>query len=148
LKYIITYTTKFGTVSAESDYADDLLVGYQTLKQLASKLESSPPVMNRQALKGVRRSRQGPAKASSRNVRRQRSKGKGETTNILRELETNVLRTSFFQRQRSTGETKAKLDEVAGGNFTSRKVSQALGILWQKGELKRTGKRNYFVYSK
>lgn len=149
MKYIITYRTKFGTVSAESDYADDLLVGYQTLKQLASKLESSSPPVNHRALKLARpRQLSSSSRASSRNLRPRSSKGEGETTNIIRELESNVLRTSFFKRPRSTGETKAKLDEVAGGNFTSRKVSQALGILWQKGELKRTGKRNFFAYSK
>jgi len=150
LKYIITYRTKFGTVSAESDYADDLLVGYQTLKQLASKLESSSsPVVAHISHKSVRpRSTRSPSRVSLRNTRTRSSRGKGETTNILRELESKILRSSFFQKPRSTGETKAKLDEVAAGNFTSRKVSQALGILWQKGELKRTGKRNFFVYSK
>jgi hypothetical protein len=136
-------------VSAESDYADDLLVGYQTLKQLASKLENSSPTSKGKVHKSERPQRRPPVTSVlSRGSSSSKARGEGETTKILRELETKVLRTSFFQIPRSTGDTKAKLDEVAGRHFTSRKVSQALGILWQKKELKRSGTRNYFVYSK
>lgn len=149
MKYIISYKTKFGSISAESDYADDLLVGYQTLKQLASKLENSILKESHQVLKSVSTRKASLISVSSPRQRSIRKKtGRGETTYILRELESKLLPTSFFQRPRSTGDTKAKLDEVSRSNFTSRKVSQALGILWKKGQLKRTGTRNYFVYSK
>ena len=53
----------------------------------------------------------------------------------------------FFSLPRTTGETREKLHEVTGKYFTSRKVSQALGILREKSRLKRTGKRNFYSYS-
>jgi len=66
---------------------------------------------------------------------------------ILRELESNVIQLKFFSQPRTTGETREKLREVTGKYFTSRKVSQALGILREKSRLKRTGKRNFYSYS-
>lgn len=141
LEYVISYKTKFGSISAQSKRPDDLLVGYQTLKQLASKLDlNAKSAPSRKASQRVRRSRFQRRKSSSR--------GQGETTIILRELETRLLPTAFFSKQRSTGETKEKLDAAARRDFTSRKVSQALGILWKKGSLKRSGSRNFYTYSK
>ena len=67
---------------------------------------------------------------------------------ILREIESRLLQTDFFDKPETTGDVKSRLEYVAGRKFTSRKVSQALGILRDKGTLKRVGKRNYYTYSK
>jgi hypothetical protein len=157
LKYEISYKTKFGTISAESDYPDDLIVGYQTLKQLALKLvEISRNGISREGDRSNKLTSQGRRRGapisvkgpSRRKARISGSRGQGETTNILREIESNLLSTAFFSKAKSTGETKEKLDSISRNDFTSRKVSQALGILWKKGGLKRSGSRNYYVYSK
>ena len=75
-------------------------------------------------------------------------KGQGETSLILREIESKLLQTDFFEKPETTGDVKSRLEHMAGREFTSRKVSQALGILRDKGTLKRVGKRNYYTYSK
>lgn len=139
LKYTLSYKTKFGTLTAESNNPDDLVIGYQTLKNLLPRLGPSEPRLKQSA--------RAPRSVSSiRKIRH--SRGLGETASIIRELESKVLPTTFFSKPRTTGETRDRLGEVSTQKFTSRKVSQALGILWNKGELKRTGTRNYFAYSK
>jgi hypothetical protein len=146
LKYTLSYKTKFGTLTAESNNPDDLVIGYQTMKNLIPRLGASEEGSKIKTRKMARVSRAistpPPRKLQSA------SKGVGETAIIIRELESRVLPTSFFSRARTTGETRSKLAEVSHRKFTSRKVSQALGILWKKGDLKRTGTRNYFAYSK
>ncbi len=141
LKYTLSYKTKFGTLTAESNNPDDLVIGYQTLKHLLPRLGASEThVVKRKASK---------VSISVSSARKRRgSKGLGETASIIRELESKVLPTTFFSKQKTTGETKERLAEVSGKKFTSRKVSQALGILWKKGELDRKGTRNYYAYSK
>lgn len=131
LKYTLSYKTKFGTLAAESNNPDDLMIGYQTLKHLLPRLEGSEKRI-----------------AKPRSVRISKARGRGETANIIRELESKVLPTMFFSKPRTTGETRERLVEMSGRRFTSRKVSQALGILWKKDKLKRTGTRNYYAYSK
>lgn len=123
MKYIVSYNTKFGTISAESKKPQDLVEAYSELKKLAAKIEkgSEPKARGRE--------------------------GKGETTEILRTLESRLLSTDFFSKPRTTGETRDKVSEAARRQFTSRKVSQALGILRERGVLKRTGRRNFFKYS-
>jgi hypothetical protein len=123
LKYIVSYNTKFGTISAESKKPLDLVEAYSELRKLAAKIEKSskPEVKDRE--------------------------GKGETTEILRVLESKLLSTDYFSNPRTTGETRDKISQTARKQFTSRKVSQALGILREKGVLRRTGRRNFFKYS-
>jgi hypothetical protein len=87
-----------------------------------------------------------PAKKTEDNAEGGRS-GSGETATVLREIEMKILSSSFFDSPKSTGETREKLHDVTGKYFTSRKVSQALGILRDKRQLSRTGKRNFYVYS-
>lgn len=135
MKYILSYNTKFGAVSAESKKPEDLVNAYQRLKEIARKLESAKTPI---ASKG----------SKSRSKRDLGKRASGETARILREIETKLLNTDFFSKPRTTGETKDKLFQVSRQSFTSRKVSQALGMFWQKRSLKRVGKRNYYAYSK
>jgi hypothetical protein len=149
VKYTLSYRTKFGSVSAESENPDDLVIGYQTLKGLVPRLGFPEQSRQRAKKESKKRSiRKGPRPINYSKKRTRSSKGLGETASIIRELEGKILPTAFFSRPRTTGETRAKLIEISGQDFTSRKVSQALGILWNKGTLKRSGTRNYFVYSK
>jgi hypothetical protein len=127
LKYAVSYRTRFGTISAESSRPEELVGAYADLKKLASRIESSSAY---RALPRI-----------------QQREGKGETTEVLITLESRLLKTTFFSEPRTTGETQRKLERLARRKFTSRKVSQALGILREKGVLRRTGKRNFFKYS-
>ena len=123
MKYIVSYNTKFGTISAESKKPLDLVEAYSELEKLAAKIEKGP--------KPITEARE----------------GRGETTEILRVLESELLKTNYFSKPRTTGETRDKLSQMARRKFTSRKVSQALGILREKRVLHRTGRRNFFKYS-
>ena len=51
--------------------------------------------------------------------------GQGETTLILREIESKMLPTDFFDKPETTGDVKSRLEQVAGREFTSRKVSHS-----------------------
>ncbi len=128
MKYTVSYKTNFGTVSAESSSPKELIHAYSELKSLAFEIQSAP-------------------KKSKGSVTLREREGKGETTAILRALELRLLRTNFFSEPRTTGETRRRLESLSKSKFTSRKVSQALGILREKGVLRRTGKRNFFKYS-
>jgi len=134
VKYIISYDTKFGSVSVESKDPEDLITAYPMLQDLAGRISNKT--------------------SSSRNLPRSNLKkqknppsGARETAVILRELESSLMPSKFFSQPRTTGETREKLHEITGKYFTSRKVSQALGILREKRRLSRTGKRNFYSYS-
>ncbi len=131
--YTISYKTKFGTVSAESDNPADLVGAHEKLKDLASTVGAA-----RNTSKISPKRTQNPDSGRS---------GTGETATIIREIEMKILSSNFFATPKSTGETREKLHDVTGKYFTSRKVSQALGILRDKRQLSRTGKRNFYVYS-
>lgn len=134
MKYVISYDTEFGSVSAESEDPEDLYSAYSNLQQMATRLSNGR--VGRKRKIQVRRKSEPVTNSSA-----------PETTAILRELEASVLSTKFFEEPRTTGQTRERLRELTGKQFASRKVSQALGILKDRGKLKRKGKRNFFLYS-
>lgn len=134
MKYTLSYKTKFGMISAESNKPSELIGAYGELKKLAGQISEKK-------FTATEKHKPSPVvKASSRS-------GSGETATILNEIETRLLNSNFFSKARTTGETKEKLLQVSHKNFTSRKVSQALGILRQKKRLRRSGARNFYAYS-
>lgn len=150
-------------MSAESSHPDELLDAYETLQRLASKLRTNATGKDGEKSNKNAGGRKRESKASREATRSRSSssmngrmkkrvnsaRGQGETMVILHQLEEELLPGTFFSsKPRTTGETKEKLRETTGRSFTSRKVSQALGLLWKKKELRRTGTRNYYVYSK
>lgn len=130
MKFTISYATDFGTISAESNDPQELVGALAELKRIEKDISGSR--------KSVR--------ATSKESTRGRA-GKGETAIVLKQIESSLLGTKFFSKPRTTGETRDKLLDATGKSFTSRKVSQALGILWKKRRLRRSGTRNFFVYS-
>lgn len=130
MKFLITYNTDFGCVSVESEDPEDLFLAYANLEDLAGRLS-----------KKARESK------TQLKVARKSTPRLPETSAVLRELESNVLNSGFFEKPKTTGETREKLHELTGRYFASRKVSQALGILKDRGKLKRKGKRNFYEYS-
>jgi hypothetical protein len=73
-------------------------------------------------------------------------KGKAETSLVLRKLEEALIPKSYFKTARTTGEVKAELEKQTSLPFTSRKVSQALGVLFNKKVLARVGSKGNFHY--
>jgi hypothetical protein len=137
MKYIIYYETEFGRVSAESEDPDELLSAHPKLKDIACRLATKSQSRKKKENSGVK----------IQHSKSTNSAKMPETTAVLRELETTMLNSKFFDSPKTTGETREKLHELTGRYFASRKVSQALGILKDRGKLRRKGKRNFFQYS-
>lgn len=72
--------------------------------------------------------------------------GGAETTIILGKLEESLLPKSYFKDARTTGDVKRELKKQTGLDFTSRKVSQALGLMFNKKILARIGGKGNFHY--
>jgi hypothetical protein len=72
--------------------------------------------------------------------------GRAETSVVLRKIEGTLLPKTYFKNARTTGEVKSELKARTGVDFTSRKVSQALGVLFKKGVLSRVGSKGNFRY--
>ena len=128
MKYVVSFKTRFGAVSAESEDPKELVGVYSQLRQLAIEAQSTR------------------SKWKDEHLNQERA-GKGETTAALKAMEERLLNTKFFDRPRTTGETREQLVKLTKKRFTSRKVSQALGILRAKGVLRRTGRRNFYRYT-
>lgn len=73
-------------------------------------------------------------------------KGKAETSLVLQKLEEALIPKSYFKTARTTGDVKAELEKQTSLPFTSRKVSQALGVLFNKKVLARVGSKGNFHY--
>ena len=128
MKYTLSYKTKFGMISAESNKPSELIGAYGELKKLAGQISEKK-------FKATEKHKPSPVvKASSRS-------GSGETATILNEIETRLLNSNFFSKARTTGETKEKLLQVSHKNFTSRNVCLAVGILRLMKRLGRCGGR-------
>lgn len=81
---------------------------------------------------------------SSAKIRPIVRRGKSEATEALKILEEKLVPSPFFNTPKTTAEVRNKIAEETGITFQSRKVSQALGILYQKKILSRIGpKGNY-----
>jgi hypothetical protein len=72
--------------------------------------------------------------------------GRAETSLILVKIEGALLPKNYFKSARTTGEVKSELKVQTGIDFTSRKVSQALGTLFNKHVLSRVGSKGNFRY--
>jgi hypothetical protein len=94
---------------------------------------------------------QGPGRTGRASTRKQPEKtvkltGKAETSVIRRKLEQGPLTRGYFKTARNTGDVVAELRKETGIKFTSRKVSQALGIFFKKKELARVGSKGNYQY--
>ncbi len=72
--------------------------------------------------------------------------GRAETSIILRKMEDLLIPKGYFKDARTTSDVKAELKKQTGIDFTSRKVSQALGVLFEKDTLSRIGSKQNFHY--
>jgi hypothetical protein len=75
-------------------------------------------------------------------------KGKAETSVIGERIEETLVPQGFFKEGRKTGDVLSELEKRFHVKFTSRKVSQALGLLYKRGVISRVGGKGKFVYMK
>lgn len=141
MKYIISFNTEFGYVSAESEDPEDLFSAYSKLENVAGQLSNK-----NQAKRRRKKKKELPLNNQKRVKPDSSIDGVPETTAVLRELESTILNSKFFEEPKTTGDTRERLHDITGKYFASRKVSQALGILKDRGKLRRKGKRNYYQY--
>ncbi|MDJ0274460.1 MAG: hypothetical protein QXO17_05355 [Nitrososphaerota archaeon] len=73
-------------------------------------------------------------------------RGKSEAVLALEIIETQLIPSGFFSSPRSTKEVREEIQRLSGLKLQSRKVSQALGVLYEKGVLRRTGPRGDYRY--
>lgn len=73
-------------------------------------------------------------------------KGRGEASLVLQRLQTELLPDGFFKKPRNTAEVRSELESRFHIKFLSRKVSQALGELHDRGVLSRVGSKYEFQY--
>jgi len=73
-------------------------------------------------------------------------KGKAETSLILHRLQESLVPEGYFRKPRNTNEVRLELESRFNIKFLSRKVSQALGILYSRSILSRVGAKRDFRY--
>jgi hypothetical protein len=75
-------------------------------------------------------------------------KRRGRSESVLAQeiIESHLLPSGYFSAPRSTAEVRDEIQRVTGLRIQSRKVSQALGNLYRKGLLRRTGTRGDYRY--
>ena len=124
MKYVITIEVDDVEVSCEGGSKEEVLNHLDELIELSRTVAS--------------RIKEKPAKSKRR--------GKSEAVEVLKLIEERLLHTDFFNQPRSTGEVRQKLYDIVKIKFQSRKVSQALGILYDKNILSRIGLRGEYKY--
>lgn len=121
-KYIVTIENGEDVeVSLEASSKDEALAGIDELIELSDAVTQRLKVFPR--LKAVKR------------------RGKSEAVRVLEILEQKLVPSSFFSSPRTTADVRNKIADEYGIKFQSRKVSQALGILYQKKVLTRIGQK-------
>jgi hypothetical protein len=73
-------------------------------------------------------------------------RGRSEAFIAQEVIESRLLPSGYFSAPRSTAEVRDEIQRVTGLRLQSRKVSQALGNLYRKGLLRRTGTRGDYRY--
>jgi vacuolar-type H+-ATPase subunit I/STV1 len=138
VRFRITFRQPYGDAEVEGESVEEILENLRGLRKIAEQaaeiLEAEAPEAKAQASVAVAR------------VKRRR--GKSEAVVALENIETYLLPSKFFSQPRSTAEVRQKLKEITGITFQSRKVSQALGILYKSNKLSRTGVKGNYRYFK
>jgi hypothetical protein len=126
VKYIVTIEVGDIEVSCEAGSKEEVLSGLDELIDLSQKV--------------AERVRARPVTHPSKR------RGKSEAVEVLKLIEEKLLPTDFFNQPRSTADVRQKLYDLVKIKFQSRKVSQALGILYDKDILSRIGLKGEYKY--
>ena len=138
VRFRVTFRQPYGDAEVEGESVEEILENLRGLRKIAEQaaeiLEAEAPEAKAQASVAV--------------ARVKRRSGKSEAVVALENIETYLLPSKFFSQPRSTAEVRQKLKEITGITFQSRKVSQALGILYKSNKLSRTGVKGNYRYFK
>jgi hypothetical protein len=126
VKYVVTIEVGDIEVSCEAGSKEEVLSGLDELIDLSQKV--------------AERVRARPVTIPSKR------RGKSEAVEVLKLIEEKLLPTDFFNQPRSTADVRQKLYDLVKIKFQSRKVSQALGILYDKDILSRIGLKGEYKY--
>jgi len=112
------------------------------VEEILNKIESKLAKNGRISLQRapVEHSRRGPTQKIKK------PHAKAETSLVLQRLHEALLPDGYFKEPRNTREVRAELESRFHIKFLSRKVSQALGDLHNRGVLSRVGSKGNFRY--
>lgn len=123
----------WGTVGLEAESVEEAVASVEKLLELSAALERS-----------LSKESQLPQREAAQVLKAKRRRGRSEAVLALDAIERHLLNSGFFSTPRSTSEVRQKIHEVTGLRLQSRKVSQALGILYESKKIMRVGpKGNY-----
>lgn len=138
VKFRVTFRQPYGDAEIEGESVEEILENLRGLRKMA---EQAGEILGAEALETK-------AQAHVTVAKIKRRRGKSEAVVALENIETHLLPGKFFNQPRSTAEVRQKLKEITGITFQSRKVSQALGILYKSNKLSRTGVKGNYRYFK
>lgn len=138
VRYRVTLRQAYGDVEIEGETIEEVLKNLGNLKKIAEQAGEAL------GIEAAETKAQAPVAVAK--VKRRR--GKSEAVVALENIEMHLLPGKFFSQPRSTAEVRQKLKEITGITFQSRKVSQALGILYKSNKLSRTGTKGSYKYFK
>lgn len=125
----------YGDIGVEAENIEELLSSIEKLADLANILDK------RLASPGLTHQRQAQPEEK---VKKRR--GRSEATVALDAIERHLLGTNFFSAPRTTADVRQKIFELTGLRLQSRKVSQALGILFDAKKIMRLGSRGNYKW--
>jgi len=138
VRFRVSFRQPYGDAEVEGESIEEILENLHGLRKIAEQageiLGVTTPEDRTQA----------PIAVAKVKLRR----GRSEAVVALENIETHLLPGKFFNQPRSTAEVRQKLKEITGITFQSRKVSQALGILYKSNKLSRTGVKGNYKYFK
>ncbi|GBC70600.1 hypothetical protein HRbin02_00368 [Candidatus Calditenuaceae archaeon HR02] len=128
----------YGVISVEAESVEEIAASLNKLVELSNTIDKSLGLASPAA------QQQAPSQGRSR-----RRRGSSEAVLALDTIERQILGSGFFSTPRSTSEVRQKIYELTGLRLQSRKVSQALGILYESKKIMRVGSRgNYRWFEK
>ncbi|MEM4180229.1 MAG: hypothetical protein QXW50_00865 [Nitrososphaerota archaeon] len=133
-RFRVVLKKPYGVIGVEAENIEELLSSIERLTDASSLLDKkilAPGVVPQEH----QIQREDVAK---------RRRGRSEATLALDAIERHLLKTDFFSTPKTTSEVRQKILELAGLKLQSRKVSQALGILFKSKKIIRVGSRGSY----
>ncbi len=137
-RFRVQLNKPYGVISVEAESVEEVTASLNKLIELSNIVDRSLGIASSAAEQ----------RAASQGKSRRR-RGSSEAVLALDTIERQILGTGFFSIPRSTSEVRQKIYELTGLRLQSRKVSQALGILYESKKIMRVGSRgNYRWFEK
>lgn len=137
-RFRLVLRKSYGDIGVEAENIEELLSSIEKLTDLSNLLDkrlASPTLP--------------PQRQAQHEERVKKRRGRSEATVALDAIERHLLGTSFFSTPKTTSDVRQKIFELTGLKLQSRKVSQALGILFEAKKIMRLGsKGNYRWFMK